>query len=120
MLTKGLEAQLSAAADAKKAGKDAVTLGSIDPGRYDQVLTDMKRAYTEMWGIIDGNANHIKAEVWSFKWDTNAGPQGKADFTYVPLGDVPTPDGGVQTESNIVQLWSLPIMALERHEDLEQ
>ena len=121
LLAKGLEVQLDSFSS--KGDKDAtVSDGALlkhDPQQYANVCLKLKKAYTRVWNAIDANKEHLSAEVWSWKWDENAGGEGKGDFVYVPLSHQPTPDGSGQTESNAVQLWSLTLLALERKKELE-
>ncbi len=73
---------------------DPVTVNSADPDLYTKVLAKMKRAYGKLWDTVEGNAVHLSAEVWSWRWDKNAegnGEDGKGGFAYVPLSHLPTP-----------------------------
>ena len=122
MLAKGLEVQFTAMATAEAAGNDPLTAKSADPGLYTKVRAKMKRAYTRVWDCIEANEEYLSAEVWSWRWDGNAQGNegdGKGGFVYVPLSHLPTPDGAGQTESNVRQLWSLTLLALERRRELE-
>ncbi|KAL9577382.1 MAG: hypothetical protein Q9203_007485 [Teloschistes exilis] len=119
MLTKGLETQLAAAAEAKARGADAIALKLSEPNYYSAVIEKLKKAYTRMWETIEASRRHLSEEVWSWRWDDRA--DGEAGgFVYTPLSHLPTPDGAGQTESNAVQLWSLTFLALERRRELEK
>ncbi len=50
ILTKGLEAQPSAAAEAERGdgGIDTVTLGFVDRDTYQTILANMRTAYTKL------------------------------------------------------------------------
>lgn len=119
MLTKALEVQLLAIAEAEESGLDPVTRRTVKSDFYNKVIDQVKRAYTKMWDLIEANREHLSAEVWSWRWDEKA-KGGKGDFAYVPLSHLPTPDGAGQTESNARQLWSLTFLALQRRGDLER
>jgi hypothetical protein len=69
-------------------------------GVYGNVL----KAYNHLWDSIEANQNQLRTEVWS--WVYNDG------FMYTPLGDIPGPHGGSQTESNIVQVISFVSVTL--------
>ena len=97
---------------------DYATVGPAIPDLYTNVRAKMKRAYGKLWDMIEANAGHLSAEVWSWRWDEDA-EGGKGGFAYVPLSHLPTPDGAGQTESNSRQLWSLAFLALERRRELE-
>ena len=118
MLTKALEVQLSAIAQAEESCLDPAARKLVEPDFYKRVIDQAKRAYTKMWDLIEANRQHLSAEVWSWRWDEKA-KEGKGDFEYVPLSHLPTPDGAGQTESNARQLWSLTFLALQRKAELE-
>lgn len=119
MLTKALEVQLSAVAQAEESGLDPVTRKNVDSNLYHEIKDQVKRAYSKIWDLVEANKEHLSAEVWSWRWDGRA-KEGKGDFAYVPLSHLPTPDGGGQTESNARQLWSLTFLALQRRGELER
>ena len=122
MLAKGLEVQLLALTDFERAKVDLERFEYTGPGLYAKVRTNLKRAYTKLWDTIEANQAHLSNEVWSWRWDDDAsGNEGseKGGFVYMPLSQLPTPDGATQTESNARQLWSLAFLALERLKELE-
>jgi hypothetical protein len=59
-------------------------------------------AYNNLWNSIEVNTDQLRTEVWS--WVYNNG------FQVTPLGDLPAPGGGAQTESDIVQVCLLEIV----------
>ena len=136
MLAKGLEKQLqimmALEGERKDPGDDhhtattttaaRATITSTDPGCYHRIVTQTKAAYTKVWDTIEANKEHLGTEVWSWRWTEEkvGATAGEGDFEYVPLSHQRTPDGETQTESNIVQLWSLAFLALERRPDLER
>lgn len=122
MLAKGFEVQLSAMDAAGQDGIEVVPAKAAGGDLYNEVRTKMKRAYGKVWDTIEASKEHSLAEVWSWRWDENAkgdGESGKDNFAYVPLSHLSTPDGERQTESNVRQLWSLAILALQRRRELE-
>jgi hypothetical protein len=63
-----------------------------------KVYGNVKSAYNNLWNSIEANSNLLRTEVWSWVYDNSTG------FKYTPLGVLPAPDGGAQTESDIVQV----------------
>jgi len=61
-----------------------------------RVYNNVKQAYNNLWDVIEANTDRLRTEVWS--WVYNNG------FQYTPLGDLPAPGGGSQTESDIIQV----------------
>jgi len=66
------------------------------------VYGNVKQAYNNLWNVIEANSNLLRTEVWS--WVYNNG------FQYTPLGELPAPGGGAQTESDIVQVLTPSIL----------
>ena len=64
------------------------------------VYLNVKAAYNSLWEGILSRPNQIRNEVFSWIYDNGT-------FNYAPLAALPAPDGGSQTESDVVQLWSL-------------
>ncbi|KAF7131134.1 hypothetical protein CNMCM5793_004121 [Aspergillus hiratsukae] len=74
------------------------------------VYNNLRNAYNILWDGIEANQPLLSEEVWSFIY---TGGQ----FTPAPLGNIPPPPGvGAQTESDIVQLWSLTFLAVTRNQ----
>ena len=61
------------------------------------VYANVKLAYNNLWDSIEANSNLLRTEVWSWVYENST-------FKYTPLGILPAPDGGEQTESDIVQV----------------
>lgn len=126
MMARGIEIHLSAMRDAEEQEEEDEDGASASPmpakshniSRYKNIRGKLKRAYGRLWDCIEVNEEHLSAEVWSWRWDQDM-KGGKGDFAYVPLSQVPTPDGAGQTESNARQLWSLTFLSLERKSELE-
>lgn len=100
MIARGLETQL-ARCDGDEA--PAFCSNSI-------VYGNVKQAYNTLWDNLEQNEQYLAQEVWSWVYTDN-------DFRFAPLGSLPPPPGvGGGTESNIVQLWSLTFLAVNRNE----
>lgn len=95
MMAKGLELQLS-------------RCSSTSPPEFCalDVYGNVKEAYNVLWDSIENNAEHLSTEVWSWTYEDGR-------FKYVDIGALA---GG--TESDVVQLWSLTILAVKRNEGL--
>jgi hypothetical protein len=76
------------------------------------VYANVKKAYNTLWDVIEANREYLSDEVWSWRYKNGR-------FVQTPLGSMPAPPGvaGV-AESDIVQLWSLTFLAMERDERL--
>ncbi|OOQ84806.1 glycogen debranching enzyme [Penicillium brasilianum] len=118
MMAKGLELQLgrcelsanfSVSGGHGQAKKKEETVAPIpDFCGDDSVYGNVKAAYNELWDSIEQNESQLSGEVWS--WVYRDG-----DFQVTPLGVLPAPGGGSQTESDIRQLWSLTFLAVTRN-----
>ncbi|KAJ5157337.1 uncharacterized protein N7482_008437 [Penicillium canariense] len=75
----------------------------------DTVYWNVRAAYNELWDSIERNEDQLSGEVWSWVWRDGG-------FQVTPLGVLPPPGGGSQTESDIRQLWSLTFLAVTRNE----
>ncbi|KAH0497570.1 hypothetical protein TgHK011_004867 [Trichoderma gracile] len=76
------------------------------------VFGALRSAYNKLWDIIDGNAEQLESEVWSWTYDDGS----TRGFEFSPLGVLPPPpgvEGG--TESDVRQLWSLTFLAVKRN-----
>lgn len=60
------------------------------------VYRNVISAYNNLWDSIEANQNSLRTEVWSWVYENG--------FQYKPLGDIPAPGGGAQTESDIIQV----------------
>jgi hypothetical protein len=60
------------------------------------VYNNARQGYNNLWDAIEANSAELRTEVWS--WVYNNG------FQFRPLGDLPAPGGGAQTESDIIQV----------------
>ncbi|KAF3393900.1 hypothetical protein F1880_005226 [Penicillium rolfsii] len=76
----------------------------------DSVYGNVKAAYNELWDVIEQNESQLSGEVWSWVYRDGG-------FQVTPLGVLPAPGGGSQTESDIRQLWSLVFLAVTRNPD---
>ncbi|KAJ5477057.1 hypothetical protein N7539_007201 [Penicillium diatomitis] len=76
----------------------------------DSVWENVKAAYNELWDVIEKNKSQLSGEVWSWTYRDGG-------FQVTPLGVIPPPGGGSQTESDIRQLWSLAFLAVTRSEN---
>ena len=76
------------------------------------VYNNVRNAYNTLWDVLEASKDFLSDEVWSWVYK-----DGK--FMQTPLGSMPAPPGveGV-AESDIVQLWSLMILAMKRNEQL--
>ena len=95
MMAAGLERQLG------RCGRDAEPAFCGDSALYSKV----KSAYNHLWDLIDANSANLAGEVWSWKYEG-----GK--FVSTPLGSF------TATESDVVQLWSLTFLAVQRRDSL--
>jgi hypothetical protein len=100
MMAKGLERQLGRC----DGPKEDVPEFCSDQELHDKVV----RAYNRLWDVIEDNENLLGNEVWSWRYQDDK-------FVPVPLGELPPPNGGNPTESNIIQLWSLTFLAVTRN-----
>ncbi|KAH1502045.1 hypothetical protein KXX06_001032, partial [Aspergillus fumigatus] len=74
------------------------------------VYNNLRTAYNTLWDGIETNQALLSEEVWSFVYSDGR-------FNPAPLGNIPPPPGvGAQTESDIVQLWSLTFLAVTRNQ----
>ncbi|KAL2862628.1 uncharacterized protein BJX67DRAFT_385435 [Aspergillus lucknowensis] len=103
MMARGLEQQLGRCVRSKAAAT-GVPRFCTDPSVYGNLRT----AYNLLWDNLEANAAQLSSEVWS--WVFRGGR-----FVPTPLGVLPAPGGGSQTESNIQQLWSLTFLAVTRN-----
>lgn len=103
MMARGLELQLSRCSSTSP--PDFCT----DEG----VLSNVKVAYNTLWNSIEANKAHLSTEVWSWTYDRDS-----EKFLYIDLGALPPPPGSSPTESDIVQLWSLTFLAVQRNDEL--
>ena len=93
MMAAGLEKQLL-----RCNGTSNIPAFCNDTSVYHNVIS----AYNNLWNSIEVNTDQLRTEVWS--WVYNNG------FQVTPLGDLPAPGGGAQTESDIVQVCLLEIV----------
>ncbi|KAF7183731.1 hypothetical protein CNMCM7691_004081 [Aspergillus felis] len=103
MMAKGLERQLGRCnASDQNARPDFCADNAV--------YNNLRTAYNTLWDGIEANKALLSEEVWSFVYS-----DGK--FTPAPLGNISPPPGvSAQTESDIVQLWSLTFLAVTRNE----
>ncbi|GIC91481.1 uncharacterized protein Aud_007925 [Aspergillus udagawae] len=103
MMAKGLERQLGRCGAGNQNARP-------DFCAKKAVYSNLRTAYNTLWDGIEANKALLSEEVWSFVY-------GGGKFTPAPLGNIPPPPGvGAQTESDIVQLWSLTFLAVTRNE----
>lgn len=77
------------------------------------VYRNVKNAYNALWDVIMANKQHMSDEVWS--WIFKGG-----QFHFSALGALPPPPGvGGIAESDIVQLWSLTYLAVNRDKRID-
>ena len=101
MMAKGLERQLG------RCNATAAPAFCRDRSVYGNI----KRAYNNLWDVIDANTAQLQSEVWSWRYTKKGG------YEVVPLGALPPPPGvSSGTESNVRQLWSLTFLAVRRDE----
>ncbi|KAK5081051.1 hypothetical protein LTR70_009230 [Exophiala xenobiotica] len=76
------------------------------------VYNNVRNAYNTLWDVLEANKDFLSDEVWSWVYK-----DGK--FIQTPLGSMQAPPGveGI-AESDIIQLWSLMILAMKRNEQL--
>ncbi|KAE8376571.1 hypothetical protein BDV26DRAFT_265315 [Aspergillus bertholletiae] len=109
LMARGLENQLARCQPlSSSANSTAVPAFCSIPSVHDNV----KSAYRVLWDSIENNTQQLSSEVWSWVYR-----EGK--FAVTPLGVLPPPDGGAQTESNIRQLWSLAFLGVRRNTSLQ-
>lgn len=76
------------------------------------VYNNVRNAYNTLWDVLEASKDFLSDEVWSWVYK-----DGK--FTQTPLGSMAPPPGveGI-AESDIIQLWSLTVLAIKRNEQL--
>jgi hypothetical protein len=76
------------------------------------VYGNVKDAYNRLWDVLEESEEFITDEVWS--WVYRDG-----EYIQTPLGSMSAPPGvaGV-AESDVIQLWSLAVLAIKRDNDL--
>jgi hypothetical protein len=76
------------------------------------VYNNVRHAYNKLWDVLEANKDFLLDEVWSWVYK-----DGK--FKRTSLGSMQPPPGveGI-AESDIIQLWSLMILAMKRNEQL--
>lgn len=82
----------------------------------------VRAAYNHLWTLIEANRAHLSQEVWSWTYNATAAAdadpdagngEGSQGYVFTPLGALPG-----ATESDVVQLWSLTFLAVQRDEGL--
>ncbi|KAJ5678991.1 hypothetical protein N7462_007235 [Penicillium macrosclerotiorum] len=116
MMAKGLELQMGrcevtanfSATARNGRGRTGVVQPTPEFCTDESVWTNVKAAYNALWDSIEANQDQLSGEVWSWVYRNG-------DFQVTPLGVLPPPGGGTQTESDIRQLWSLTFLAVSRN-----
>ncbi|KAF4269195.1 hypothetical protein CNMCM8812_008645 [Aspergillus fumigatus] len=103
MMAKGLERQLGRCDAGHQHAQPDFCADKV-------VYNNLRTAYNTLWDGIETNQALLSEEVWSFVYSDGR-------FNPAPLGNIPPPPGvGAQTESDIVQLWSLTFLAVTRNQ----
>ncbi|KAJ5122566.1 hypothetical protein N7448_003700 [Penicillium atrosanguineum] len=111
MMAKGLEMQLGRCEVTTNFSISSVNKAPMRVPDFctdDSVYGNVKEAYNVLWESIEGVHDQLSQEVWSWVYRDGG-------FQVTPLGVIPPPGGGSQTESDIRQLWSLSFLAVTRN-----
>ncbi|KAJ5636469.1 uncharacterized protein N7484_009782 [Penicillium longicatenatum] len=118
MMAKGLELQMGRcevranfSAPSKNAEERVVAVPDFCTD--DSIFDNVKAAYNALWDSIELNDEQLSTEMWSWVY-------GDGKFQLAQLVDLPPPPGlSGQTESDILQLWSLAFLAVSRNSNYQ-